>query len=110
MFDQTSGILSKTQIWEDRYNCPDALIHKAIIAIQIQMSGRQSAWSGRACIRNGNCVHQINRPDDHSPISDVRSLYKEIACSGSANVRITWHHRPDAVQKQERISAKFSGN
>jgi hypothetical protein len=48
----------QTQIWEDCCNrsddvdsCPDALIHKASIAIQIQTSGRQSAWSGHGCIR-----------------------------------------------------------
>jgi hypothetical protein len=42
---------------------PDALIHKARIAIQIQPSGRQSAWSGRAFHRYGNCVFNFNRPD-----------------------------------------------
>jgi hypothetical protein len=48
VFDQASGFLSKTQIWEDCCNRPDdvdsrsdALIHKASIAIQIQTSGRQ---------------------------------------------------------------------
>jgi hypothetical protein len=30
--------------------------------------GRQSARSGRACIKYGNCVHQNNRLDDH-PLS-----------------------------------------
>jgi hypothetical protein len=62
---QASGFLSKAQLWEDRCNrpgdvdsCPDALIHKASIAIQIQTSGRRSSWSGRAC---------INRLDDHPP-------------------------------------------
>jgi hypothetical protein len=38
----------------------DTLIHKASIAVQIQTSGRQSAWSRLACIKYGNCVHQIN--------------------------------------------------
>jgi len=67
----------QTQIWEDCCNCPDdvesrpdALIHKASIAIQIQTSGCQPAWSGRASIRYGNCVHLINRSDDHPPGPD----------------------------------------
>jgi len=29
----------------------------------------------------GNCVHQINRPDNHSLGPDARSLNMEIACS-----------------------------
>jgi hypothetical protein len=114
---QASGFLSKSQLWEDRCNRPDdvdsrpnALIHKVSIAIQIQTSGRQSAWSGRECIRYGNCVHQINRPNDHPPGLDARSLYMEITCSGRAIVRTTGHHCPDAAQKQERITAKFSDN
>jgi hypothetical protein len=41
----------------------DALIHKARIAIQIQPSGRQSAWSGRAFNKYGNCVFNFNHPD-----------------------------------------------
>jgi hypothetical protein len=64
----------QTQIWEDCCNClddvdsrPDALIHKASIAIQIQTSGRQSSWSEQVCIRYGNCLHQISRLDDHPP-------------------------------------------
>jgi hypothetical protein len=52
----------------------DTLIHKASIAIQTQMSVRRSSWSERACIRNENYVHQINRPDDHPPGPDSRSL------------------------------------
>jgi hypothetical protein len=75
--------LYKAQIWEDRCNrpddvdsCLDALIHKAGIAIQIQTFGRQSAWSRRACIRYGNCVHQINRSDNHPPWSrQAKPLY-----------------------------------
>jgi len=112
--DQTLGFLSKTQIWEDYCNrtndvdsCPDMLIHKASIAIQIQTSGRQSSWSGRASIRYGNCVHQISCPDDHPPGPDARSLYMEITCSGHATVRTTMPHHPDAALKQERFSAKF---
>jgi hypothetical protein len=80
---QASGFLYKAQIWEDRCNrpddvdsCLDALIHKAGIAIQIQTFGRQSAWSRRACIRYGNCVHQINRSDNHPPWSrQAKPLY-----------------------------------
>jgi hypothetical protein len=67
------GFLSKTQIWEDRFNrpedvdsCPDALIHKASCAFKIQMSGRQLSWFECASYIYGNCVHQINRSDDHS--------------------------------------------
>jgi hypothetical protein len=70
----------KVQIREDWCNRPDdvdsrldALIHKARIAIQIQPSGCQSAWSGRAFNRYGNCVFNFNRPDACS--SDM-----EIAC------------------------------
>jgi hypothetical protein len=75
------GCLSKTQIWEDRCNrpndvdsCPDALIHKAICAFKIQTSGRQHSWSGPASYIYGNCVHQINRLDDHSFGLDALSL------------------------------------
>jgi hypothetical protein len=65
------GFLSKTQIWKDSFNRlddvdsrSDALIHKASSAFKIKTSGRQSSWSERACYTYGNCVHQINRPDD----------------------------------------------
>jgi len=67
------GFLSKTQIWEDRCNRPndmdsrpDALIHKASRVFKIQTSGRQSSGSEHASYIYGNCVHQINRPDNHS--------------------------------------------
>jgi hypothetical protein len=113
---QASGFLSKAQLWEDSCNRPDdvdsrpdALIHKASIAIQIQTSGWRSSWSRHACIRYENCVHQINRSYDHPPSPDTRSLYMEITCSGSATVRTTGHHRLDAVEKQERISATAHG-
>jgi hypothetical protein len=99
-------ISCQTQIWEC-YNCPDTFIHKASITIQIQTSGRQSAWSGRAFIRYGNCLHQIGCLDDRSPGSDTRSLYLEITYSGRATVRTIWHHRPEASLKQERSSVKF---
>jgi hypothetical protein len=44
----------------------DALIHKARIAIQIQSSGRLSAWTRRAYNRYGNCVLNFNRPEASS--------------------------------------------
>jgi hypothetical protein len=68
-------------------------------------------WSGRACIKEGNCRFDFNRPDDchHGPDAcitdmeiacwrivfrtpiphgpDVREPYKEITCSGRATVR-----------------------
>jgi hypothetical protein len=82
------GFPSKTQIWEDHYNRPDdvdsrpdALIHKSSYTFKIQMSGRQPSRSGRASYLFGNCVHLINRPDDHSLGTDVRSLEMEIVCS-----------------------------
>jgi hypothetical protein len=91
---QTSRFLSKIELWEDCCNrpddvdsLPDALIHKASIAIQIQTSGRQSSWSGHVTIRYGNCVHQIYRPDEHPPGPDAQILYMEITCSGRATVR-----------------------
>jgi hypothetical protein len=111
---------------------PDALIHKARIAIQIQPSGRQSAWSGRTfnrygnCVFNfncpdaclswsgralngyGNCLLKINCPEGHPPWSGHAKPYMEITCSGRAIVRTTVPHRPDAALKQERFSAKIS--
>jgi hypothetical protein len=114
VFDQVSGFLSKTQIWEDCCNRPndvnsrpDTLIHKASIVIQIQTSGRQPAWSERASIRYGNCMHQINRSEDHPPSPDTRSLYMEITYSGRETIQTTGQHRPNAALKQERFSVKF---
>jgi hypothetical protein len=52
-------------------------------------------------------VYTINRPDDHPPGPDARSLYMEITCSGRVTVWTTVHHRPDAALEQERFSAKF---
>jgi hypothetical protein len=102
------SVRSSLKIWEDCYNRPDdmvshpdVLIHKASIAIQIQKSGR-------ACIKYGNCVHQMSLPDGCSPGPDARSLYMEITCSGRATVWTTVPHHPDAALKQERSSAKFS--
>jgi hypothetical protein len=67
------GFLSKTHIWEDSCNRPDdvdsrldAHIHKASRAFKIQTSERQPSWSRRASYIYGNCVHLINRSDDHS--------------------------------------------
>jgi hypothetical protein len=100
----TTGVLFKTQIWEDRCNrpddvdsCPDALIHKASIAFEIQTSGHQPSWSGRTNYLYENCMHQINHPKDHSLGPDVRSLNMEIACSSSVTVLMTRQHRPDAA-------------
>jgi hypothetical protein len=111
---------------------PEALIHKARIAIQIQPSGHRSAWSRRAfnrygncvfnfnrpdvclswseraLIRYGNCVLKINRPDVHPPRSGRAKPYIKITCSGLATVRTTMPHRPNAALKQERFSAKIS--
>jgi len=80
------GFLSKTLIWEDNYNrpddvCsrPDALTRKVSRAFKVQPSGRQSSWSGRSSFIYGNCVHQINRPDDSNYGPDTASLDMEIA-------------------------------
>jgi hypothetical protein len=100
---QASGFPSKIQLWEDRCNRPDELIHKASITFKIQTSGRQSAWSGRACIRYGNCLHLINRPDDHPLGPDARSLGMEIIYSGSATVWTTGHHRLEAAQNRKEF-------
>jgi hypothetical protein len=105
------GFDSKTQLWEDDCNRsddvdsrPDALIHKASITFKIQMSRRQSSWSGRASIRYGNCVHLINSSDDHS---DARRLGMEITCSGSAIIRTTGHHCLDAAQIRKEFQRNF---
>jgi len=83
---QAMGFLSKTHIWEDCCNHPDdvdshpdALIHKASPAFKTQMFGRQPLWYGHTSYLYGNCVHQINRPDDHSFGLDARSPDMEIA-------------------------------
>jgi len=72
VFDQASDSFQNS-IWEDCCNrpddvnfCPDALLLKARIAIQIQPSGRLSAWSGHAFNRYGNCGFDFNRPDAHT--------------------------------------------
>jgi hypothetical protein len=108
------GFLSKTQIWEDCCNRsddvesrPNGLIHKASIAFKIQTSGRQSSWFGRASIRYGNYVHQINRPDDHSFGPDAGSLGMEILYNESATVRTTGHHRPNEAQIRKEFQQNF---
>jgi hypothetical protein len=86
VFDQASGFLSKTQIWDDHCNCPND--------VDSRPDASQHALDARASDME-IFVHQINRPDDLSPDLDSRSLYMEIACSGSAIVRTTGHHSPD---------------
>jgi len=137
VFDQASDSF-QNYIWEDCCNClddvdfrPDALLLKVRIAIQIQPSGRLSAWSGRAFNRYGNCGFDFNRPDDclswsgrahskygncvlkinrldgHPPWSGRMKPYMEITCSERTTVRTTLPHRPDAALKQERFSVKI---
>jgi hypothetical protein len=111
VFDQASGFLSK-----HRYGKITAAVWKTWIPVRMRSSirqvsqfksRRQSAWSGRACIRYGNCVHQIDRQDAHPLGPDAQSLYMKITCSGRTTVRTTVPHRPDAALKQERSSTKF---
>jgi hypothetical protein len=78
----------KAQIWEDRCNRlddvdfpPDALIYKASRVFKIKTYERQFSWSGRTSYIYENCVHQINRPNDHSYGPDARSLDMEIECN-----------------------------
>jgi hypothetical protein len=108
------GFPSKTQIWEDCCNLLDdvdshldALIRKASRAFKIWTSGRQSSWSERASYLYGNCVHQINHPDNHSLGPDARSLNMEIACSWSATVWTTGQYRPDAAQIKKEFQQNF---
>jgi len=88
--------LSKTQIWEDICNRPgdvdsrpDMLIHKASSAFKIKTSRLQSSWSGHACYTYGNCLHQINRLDDHSLGPDERTLDMKLR---AAEVRPSRRH------------------
>jgi hypothetical protein len=108
------GFPSKTQIWEDRCNrpddvdsCPVALIHKASLVFKIQTSRRQSSWSGHVSYLYGNCMHLINRLDDHSLGPDARSLDMEIVCSLSATVRTIQQHRPDEAQIRKEFQQNF---
>jgi len=84
VFDQSFRISFQTQIWEDCCNRPDDVY-----------------------IKYGNCLHQIDRPDDHPPGPNARRLYMKITCSGRTTVRTSRQHRLDAALKQERSSAKF---
>jgi hypothetical protein len=90
---------------DDVDSFPNMLIHKASRAFKIQTFGRQSSWSKRASYLYGNCMHQINRPNDHSLGPDTRSLNMEIACSWSATVRMTGQHHSNSAQIKE-----FQGN
>jgi hypothetical protein len=108
------GFLSKTQIWENSCNRSDdvnshsdALIHKVSWAFKIQTFGNQSSWSGRASYIYGNCMHQINRPNDHSCGPDARSLNMEIACSEGATVQTIGQHRQDAAQIWKEFQWNF---
>jgi hypothetical protein len=69
VFDQASDSF-QNYIWEDCCSrpadvdfYPDPFLLKARIEIQIQPSGRLSAWSGGAFNKYGNCVFDFNRPD-----------------------------------------------
>jgi hypothetical protein len=55
-------------------------------------------------VRTHSSIRQVShskskRSDASQHGPDARSLYMEITCSGSATVRTTGHHRPDATQK-----------
>jgi hypothetical protein len=76
------------QLWDffpkHRYGKITATIRMMWIPVQISSSIRQVAHSKFRRPDNslhGNCVHLINRPDDHSLGPDARSLDMEIACS-----------------------------
>jgi hypothetical protein len=66
---------------DDVYSRPDALIHKSSRAFKVQPTEQQSSWSGCSSFIYGNCVHQINRPDDSCYGPDMPSLDMEISCS-----------------------------
>jgi hypothetical protein len=64
------GFPSQTQIWEDNYNrpddvCsrPDALLHKASLAFNVQPSELQSSWSERSSFIYENLQLKFNRSD-----------------------------------------------
>jgi hypothetical protein len=106
----TTRFLSKTKIWEDRYNRLDVVdfrsdefINKASIAFTIQTSGHQYSWSGRVSIIYESCVHQINRLNDNSFGPDARSLGIKITCSGSATIQTIGQHGPDAAQNMKEF-------
>jgi len=110
----TTRFLSKTKIWEDRYNRLDVVdfrsdefINKASIAFTIQTSGHQYSWSGRVSIIYESCVHQINRLNDNSFGPDARSLGIKITCSGSATIQTIGQHGPDAAQNMKEFQWNF---
>jgi hypothetical protein len=118
---------------DDVVSCPDALINKAKIAIQISPSGRQSAlvWMRAHQLRKLP-TSTVRTSASHGPDAriadmeiacwssavqtfiplgpDVRKPYMEVTCSGHTTVRTSVSHRPDTDPKQERFSAKFSEN
>jgi hypothetical protein len=94
------GFPSKTQIWEDccnrssaRYGNPD--VRALVFMVQTR---EHQIWKLSAL---DNC------PDDHSFGSDAQSLDMEIACSESATVRMTGHHRPDVAQIRKEFQQNF---
>jgi hypothetical protein len=85
---------------------PDALIHKARIAIQTQLFGLQSAivqTRAQQIWKLGVEDQPSKRP---SLWSGCTKPYMEIACKERVTVRTTKPHRLDAALKQERFSVK----
>jgi len=78
VFDQLWDFLPK-----HRYGKIAAIIWMRWIPVRRRSSIRQvtHSKSRRMSYLYGNCVHLINRPDDHSLGSDPRSLNMEIVCS-----------------------------
>jgi len=84
VFDQASGFLSKTQIWEDCCNCLDTSHHGPDVRACIkygklrasdQPSGRLSSWSGRSKPLYGNYLQRTcDRLDDKATLSECGSL------------------------------------
>jgi hypothetical protein len=107
-------ILSKFNLREDCFNRsdnvdfrPDALIHKARIAIQMSPSGRLPVMVQSAHSRYENYVLKFSRPDAHPPWFGHTKPFMEITSSGRATVRTTVSHRPDAALKQERFLSEI---
>jgi hypothetical protein len=91
-------------------------------------------WSGRACIKEGNCPFDFNRPEEchhgsdaritdmeiacwrivvRTPIPhglDAREPYKEITCSGRATVRTMCHPVRTMSLNMKDFSAGISEN
>jgi hypothetical protein len=103
---------------------PDAGLLKARIAIQISLSGRQSAsvrtlvhliWkltttSHSPDARIGNCVLKFSRPDAHPQWFARAKPYKEITCSGRATVWMMCHPVRTRLLNRKDFSAKFLEN